>query len=507
MNRFQHSEPLSPHLSDERLQLLLSESDLLRAGHEHDLDHLDHCSTCQRRLQNLTSDQWWWQTVRPELISKLNDSTIDHLIVESLETAEEYEAGRFDPVKYLTARMATAPRNDFLGQIDEYLIERVIGIGGMGIVFKGYDTELDRAVAIKFLAPHLDGFDLARQRFFREAKSAAAVCHENVVRIYRIGTHRGMPFFVMPFISNDSLQSWVDRQGPLSATQLTQIAMQMTAGIAAAHEQGLVHRDVKPGNVLVENELSRVLISDFGLAHDFRGNAITATGLIAGTPGYMSPEQAAGATVEYRSDLFSLGSVLFFSATGQMPFTGDNSLLILDRIRTQQICLSEHRPDLPPALVAIVNKLMSKRAEQRFASAADTLIVLSKSWSDTNRLGGSQQIYVNDSKRTKWKYFGIQFVVSLATVLLLAAFYIATFSSMNSPKGISSPSETPKEFLDLKPNSKVRSDAMFSNPNTVTLDHFSAEPGVGTQELDHDQKPKPTFDMPNTRPLDGMSRE
>ena len=170
----------------------------------------------------------------------------------------------------------------------------MIGRGGMGVVYKGFDAELNRPVAIKFLAPHLSVSGVARKRFAREAQAAAAVVHPNVVPIYSIGTSQKRPFIVMALVSGRSLQKHVEDHGPLPAEDVVRIAQQISAGLSAAHEQGLVHRDIKPANIMLEKEVSRVLITDFGLARASDDASMTQSGWLAGTPHYMSPEQTKG---------------------------------------------------------------------------------------------------------------------------------------------------------------------------------------------------------------------
>jgi serine/threonine-protein kinase len=216
--------------------------------------------------------------------------------------------------------LAPSDRPGTLGRLGPYEVLERIGQGGMGIVLKARDERLARIVAIKILAPTLASSVLARRRFEREARAAAAVCHENVVTIHAVDEHAGQPYLVMQFVAGQSLQETLDRSGVLGIQEIVRIGMQVAAGLAAAHAQGLIHRDIKPSNLLLEKGSERIKITDFGLARAVDDASITDSGMILGTPYYMSPEQARGEPVDHWTDLFSLGSVLFALCTGQPPF-------------------------------------------------------------------------------------------------------------------------------------------------------------------------------------------
>jgi serine/threonine protein kinase len=208
----------------------------------------------------------------------------------------------------------------------------VVGRGAMGVVLRAFDDKLHRVVAIKALAPALATTGAARQRFVREAQAAAAVTHDNVIDIHAVEDAGPVPYLVMQFINGPTLQERLDRTGPLPLKEVLRIGRQVAAGLAAAHAQGLVHRDVKPANILLENGIERVTITDFGLARTVDVASLTQSGLIAGTPAYMSPEQANGERVDHRSDLFSLGSVLYTLCAGHAPFRADTTMAVLKRV-------------------------------------------------------------------------------------------------------------------------------------------------------------------------------
>ena len=259
-----------------------------------------------------------------------------------------------------------------LGRFGGYEVADVAGGGGMGVVLKGYEPALDRFVAIKVLAPHLAASGAARARFAREAKAAAAVLHENVVAIHRVAEANGLPYLVMPFVAGESLQKRLDEQGPLELLETLRIGMQIAAGLAAAHAQGIVHRDVKPGNVLLDTGVERVVLTDFGLARAADDASLTRSGVIAGTPQYMSPEQARGEPIDHRSDLFSLGSLLYAMLAGRPPFRAETAFGVLRKISdSEPRPLRELAPQTPDWLCAIIARLMAKRPSDRFGTAAE----------------------------------------------------------------------------------------------------------------------------------------
>ena len=181
-----------------------------------------------------------------------------------------------------------------LGRLRGYDITEIIGQGGMGVVLKGFDPELKRYVAIKVLAPHFAHSGLARRDLLREAQAAAAVVHPHVLAIHHVQPNGRLPFIVMQLVVGESLAERIAKQGPLELNEILRIGMQAASGLAAAHDQGLVHRDIKPANILLERGIERTLLTDFGLARAADDDAMTRWGIIAGTPQYMSPEQARG---------------------------------------------------------------------------------------------------------------------------------------------------------------------------------------------------------------------
>jgi eukaryotic-like serine/threonine-protein kinase len=275
--------------------------------------------------------------------------------------------------------LAPAERPGSLGRLGHYEVLEVVGQGGMGIVLRGFDEKLHRVVAIKVLAPALATTGSARQRFVREAQAAAAVTHDNVIGIHAVEDHGAMPYLVMEFVSGPTLQEKLERTGPLPLVEILRIGMQVAAGLAAAHAQGLVHRDVKPANILLENGIERVKITDFGLARAVDDASLTHSGLVAGTPAYMSPEQADGGHVDQRSDLFSLGSVLYTLGAGHAPFRASTTMAVLKRVCEESPrALREVNVDIPDWLAAVVVRLHAKDPAGRFQTAAEVAELLGR---------------------------------------------------------------------------------------------------------------------------------
>ncbi|MFH5803223.1 WD40 repeat domain-containing serine/threonine protein kinase [Alienimonas sp. DA493] len=260
-----------------------------------------------------------------------------------------------------------------------YHVLEPVGRGGMGVVWRARDRRLDRIVAVKALTPALAADPVARRRFVREARAAAAVTHPHVVTIHAVEPDGPTPFLVMEYVAGRSLKEKLDADGPLELRETLRIGAQTAAGLAAAHERGLIHRDVKPGNVLLENGVERVKLTDFGLARAADDAALTQTGQIAGTPQFMSPEQAEGRAVDHRSDLFSLGAVLYAMCAGRPPFRGESTVAVLRRVCDElPRPLREANPEVPPWLAALIERLLSKNPDDRFQSAAEVAALLNR---------------------------------------------------------------------------------------------------------------------------------
>jgi serine/threonine protein kinase len=316
---------------------------------------------------------------RVQALLKAHNNAGDFLDVAAVQLSpladtKEDRASDSNPtsVHDLLEFLAPCDTPDRLGLLAHYEILEILGRGGMATVLRAVDVKLNRVVAIKLMAPQLAADPMSRRRFHREAQAAAAVRHDNVVAIHAVDEWKGLPYLVMECISGQSLQQKIDDGGALQPAQILRIGIQIASGLAAPHAHGLVHRDIKPANILLENEIERVKITDFGLARSIGDVRITQAGAVYGTPQYMSPEQAQGERVDQRSDLFSLGSVLYAMCTGRPPFRGDTGLAVLRRVCDDTPPpIREVNPVIPATLAEIVNKLMSKNPDTRFQSAGE----------------------------------------------------------------------------------------------------------------------------------------
>jgi WD40 repeat protein len=275
--------------------------------------------------------------------------------------------------------LAPSERPGALGRLGHYEVLAVVGRGGMGVVLKAFDNVLQRVVAVKVMAPQLAVAASARKRFIREAQAAAAVRDEHVIDIHAVEEVNGLPYLVMEYVNGISLQDRLDRSGPLELKEVLRIGVQTANGLAKAHAQGLVHRDVKPANILLENGVQRVKITDFGLARAVDDASLTQSGFLAGTPQYMAPEQARGEPVDHRADLFSLGSVLYAMCTGRPPFRASTTMAVLKRVSEDTPRpVREVNPEVPDWLAALIDRLHAKAPADRYQSAAEVAEELSR---------------------------------------------------------------------------------------------------------------------------------
>ena len=277
------------------------------------------------------------------------------------------------------ARAPTVPNTEYVPDVPGYVIVEKIGEGGMGLVFLARDAELGRDAAIKTMKPELAARPLDRARFLREARAAANLTSDHIVPILHIGEAAdGVPFIAMPFLKGEMLDARLRREPLAPIDLLLKVAREVAIGLAEAHAAGLIHRDIKPANVWLEAHStgSRCKILDFGLARSMEKEDVqlTSAGAILGTPAYMSPEQARGKELDARSDLFSLGIMLYRMATSLPPFTGDTAASVMIAIVADEPrSVRELAPDLPPELLALIERLMCKDRAERPQSAAEVV--------------------------------------------------------------------------------------------------------------------------------------
>ncbi|MFM7055649.1 MAG: serine/threonine-protein kinase [Planctomycetota bacterium] len=328
-------------------------------------NHLSNCHSCQLALHTASGG--------PLLLAEVGHAIREaEQFPDSLRPATP-DAPNPDPFTPTALLALLGPTDDpqMLGRIGPWEISGLVGIGGMGAVFKAFDPALNRFVAVKILLPHLAATPTAHARFLREAQAAAAVVNEHVLPIHAIDEFRGIPYLVSQYVRGGTLQQFIALHGALPLPEILRIALHVTKALAAAHQLGIIHRDVKPSNILLDASGHRAWLADFGLARAADDLPITRSGQLAGTPQFMSPEQIHAAQLDPRSDLFSLGCVLWTMAAGVPPFHADSPWTSMRRI------VDQPTPELPPSrsppphwLQHLIRLLMAKRPEQRPQSAA-----------------------------------------------------------------------------------------------------------------------------------------
>ena len=343
--------------------------------------NLDSCADCRAQLEETAGGADWSREVSEILtlddLFEADQSTIQFPSRPCDEPSVESAGLAGQTLAVLKSVLGPTDDPQMMGRISSYEVVGVVGRGATGIVVKAFEPSLNRFVAIKILSPELAATPAARQRFAREAQAAAAVVNEHVVPIYAVDEYRGTPFFVMQFVSGGSLEHRLRQAGVLPLDAALRIGMQIASGLTAAHSQGVIHRDIKPANILLDHGVERVLITDFGLARAVDDATLTHSGFVAGTPQFMSPEQARGDVVDHRTDLFSLGAVLYTLLLGRPPFRAETAYGILRRV-----CDEPHRPvsdvnpEIPRWVTHLVDMFLEKDVQDRVRSAADAAILL-----------------------------------------------------------------------------------------------------------------------------------
>ncbi|MEZ4414222.1 MAG: protein kinase [Gemmatimonadota bacterium] len=274
-------------------------------------------------------------------------------------------------------------------QIGRYRIESELGRGGMGVVYRATQVTLNRTVAVKML-PRQMADEENLERFRREAQTLAQLAHEGIVHIYDVEEHEGSHFIIMEFVGGGSLGGVIQREAPLPPHRAVEITAQVASALSAAHRRGIIHRDIKPDNILFDDQ-GRPRLTDFGIAHMRDANSKTKTGVMLGTPYYMSPEQARGKPVTPASDLYALGVLLYEMLSGEVPFQGEDAVAIaIQHIQQEPPSLAERAPGTPAELVAVVSRLMAKDPEQRYATADALIDALQEGgWVGNTTLGRS----------------------------------------------------------------------------------------------------------------------
>jgi serine/threonine-protein kinase len=301
-----------------------------------------------------------------------------------------------------------------------FAIERELGRGGMGVVALARDVALDRPVAIKLLPLHLARQPELRERFLREARVAAGLSHPNIVPIHAVEEHGDVVFFVMGYVDGETLARRVARAGPLASGDATRLIQEVAWALAYAHGRGIVHRDVKPDNILVERATGRALVTDFGIARVAAATrALTVDGHVMGTAQFMSPEQASGEPVDGRSDIYSLGVVAFHALTGTFPFAADSLTAMLAMQVTQPAPpVASRRPDLPARLARAVDRCLAKRPEDRFESAEALAAAIAQVESRGPDVAPQVRAFQRTAEQTSFMLYGF---ITLGLILIPSA--------------------------------------------------------------------------------------
>ncbi len=407
--------------------------------------HLTNCERCRGKIEDL-GDVSSIEALADEVMntgsveSPSLRGVMERLLIESqlMNGSVNFTAS---PSRDVLPTLQPSARPGYIGRLGDIDIRRVIGRGGMGVVFEGEDSILNRTVAVKVLSPHLVGDGEAKNRFLREARAAAALTHENVVSIHSINEADGMPYLVLQYVDGEPLSERLKREGQLPFDDVLRLGIETARGLAAAHKRGLIHRDIKPANILLDSESGASRITDFGLVKRVDSDSITKLGSIAGTPAYMSPEQSTSDSLDARSDLFSLGVVLYESSTGVSPFAAESPFVTLHNIRTHQpTSVCKLNADLPAWFGVVVAQLLAKRPEDRIESANALVESL-----EQRIAKGRRSLHRHRSSFRLW--------ASTAAVILLFAFGIYAVSNRvgrsgsNGSPSVSAPSHTKSGFV------------------------------------------------------------
>ncbi|MBK8005576.1 MAG: serine/threonine protein kinase [Gemmatimonadetes bacterium] len=289
----------------------------------------------------------------------------------------------------------------------QYSLERELGRGGMGVVYLARETRLERPVAIKVLPPHLGALPGVRERFLREARTAAQLSHPNIVPIYRAEEVGGYAYFTMGYIDGQTLAERVRDRGPLPPQEVVRTLRESAWALAYAHARGVVHRDIKAANIMLERATGRAVVTDFGIARDQSASSLTQQGEVVGTVHYMSPEQANGQPLDGRSDLYSLGVAGFYALSGRLPFEGDNATAVLVAVASRQApSLATVSSTVPRPLVEVIDRCLAREPEARFLTGealADALaLALERSATQLATVNSADRVVPEDQAQAIW---------------------------------------------------------------------------------------------------------
>ena len=433
--------------------------------------HLETCATCQERLDRVAAENDALLTMarqEGDPTTRPADPTLADLITRLRN--DDFPEVPTSSAPLDLGFLGLAARPELLGTLGDYEIVDVLGRGATGIVLKAFDPSLRRMVAIKVLAPALAADPIARQRFTREARAAAAIAHDNVVSVFAVHESDRVPYFAMQYVPGGSLQERLDCEGQLPTEAILRIGSQVARGLAAAHAQGLVHRDIKPANILLESDVLaermpivsiKAKLTDFGLARAADDLQLTQDGIAAGTPQYMAPEQARAEAIDARSDLFSLGSVLYAMCTGAAPFRGGSAVAVLrqvsddDPIPLRAIC-----PEVPDALAAIVERLMTKVPGARIQTATELADMLDRLLAEPHALDAIRVAERNalPAAPNRRRWFAGRHILAATLVALAVAVGIGSWFPWEALEGVRQGAQEGARDLASKPRKKATFD-------------------------------------------------
>jgi Protein kinase domain len=344
-------------------------------GMENEKEKADTSNKVMDRIENL-------EAVMCRLDAEIN-SQLEHTLSAGRLTTFENAGQSQMPTLFLNISSALENRFQLLKEL---------GRGGMGIVFQAYDKQLKEQVAIKVLSPLMSNNTEALERLKREVSSARRITHPNVIRIHDISESEGLHFVSMEYFSGLTLRELIHRNGACSLNQGAQIALQICDGLEGAHRQGVIHRDLKSQNIIV-NDTGALKIIDFGLAFCAHMEGMTATGLVLGTPEYMSPEQVTGKKADERADIYSFGIILYEIFTGKVPFTGESAISVgFQQIRDEPLPPSEVNPNIPAELDKVILKALQKHPADRFATVSEMRSKLEEIFQMARPVSGKEEL-------------------------------------------------------------------------------------------------------------------
>jgi serine/threonine-protein kinase len=302
----------------------------------------------------------------------------------------------------------------------EYSLERELGRGGMGIVYLAREVQLDRLVAIKLLPRSLADRPEVRERFLREARMAASLSHPHIVPIYRVGEAEGLVFFVMAYVNGETLGERLRTRGPLPTAVAIRLIREVTWALSYAHGRGIVHRDVKPDNILIEADTGRALVTDFGIARGAEQTEITDPGRVMGTAHFMSPEQGASEPVDGRSDFYSLGVVAYLAVSGKLPFDAPSVPALLAKHATENLpALTSVAPSIPASLALVIERCLRKSPDERWPSGEALVEALDSASAPVRaKLPMALRVWAQNDDPMKPAYVAWYWMFSLQFVLI-----------------------------------------------------------------------------------------